>query len=163
MHKASHLHYDFRMELDGVLKSWAIPKGPCLDPDVKRLAMHTEDHPVEYLKFEGFIPKGEYGSGRMIIWDTGKWEPIDEDPLKAYNKGHLRFILHAKKLGGRWDIFKIRGEGTWFLKKYDDDFARPLDSFDITEKEPQSVVSGLKVEEIRENVSSQAPGKRALF
>ncbi|QMT62063.1 DNA ligase D [Legionella sp. PC997] len=163
MHKASHLHYDFRMELDGVLKSWAIPKGPCLDPDVKRLAMHTEDHPVEYLKFEGFIPKGEYGSGRMIIWDTGKWEPIDEDPLKAYNKGHLRFILHAKKLGGRWDIFKIRGEGTWFLKKYDDDFARPLESFDITEKEPQSVVSGLKVEEIRENVSSQAPRKRALF
>ncbi len=162
-HKASHLHYDFRIELDGVLKSWAIPKGPCLDSDVKRLAMHTEDHPVEYLKFEGFIPKGEYGSGRMIIWDTGKWESLDENPLKAYKKGHLRFILHAKKLGGRWDLFKIKGEDTWFLKKYEDDFAQPLDSFDITQKEPQSVVSGKKVEEIEEHTEVKTARKRSPF
>ncbi|WP_258956777.1 ATP-dependent DNA ligase [Legionella sainthelensi] len=145
------------------LASLAGSEGPCLDPDVKRLAMHTEDHPVEYLKFEGVIPKGEYGSGRMIIWDMGKWEALDEDPIKAYDKGHLRFILHAKKLGGRWDLFKIKGENTWFLKKYEDDFSRPLESFDITEKEPQSIISGLKVEEIEDNVRFQSPKRRASF
>ncbi|WED44667.1 DNA polymerase ligase N-terminal domain-containing protein [Legionella cardiaca] len=150
-HAASQLHYDFRLELQGVLKSWAIPKGPCLDPDVKRIAIPTEDHPVEYLQFEGVIPKKEYGGGRMIVWDTGKWEPLDKNPLDAYEKGHLRFILHAKKLGGRWDLFKISRENTWFLKKYDDDFARVLDDYDITKEKPLSVISGNSVEEVGED------------
>ena len=106
-HAASHLHYDFRLELNGVLLSWAVPKGPSLDPTVKRLAMHVEDHPVEYGHFEGIIPKGEYGGGTVMLWDKGLWIPEDENPMLAYKKGHLRFQLKGTKLKGRWSLIRF--------------------------------------------------------
>src|SRR4051812_49676412 len=99
-HAASHLHYDFRLELDGVLLSWAVPKGPSLDPADKRLAMHTEDHPIEYGDFEGTIPRGQYGGGTVMLWDQGTWAPLG-DPVASYKKGHLKFELRGKKLTGR--------------------------------------------------------------
>ena len=116
-HAASHLHYDFRLELEGVLKSWAVPKGPSLDPKIKRLAMHVEDHPLEYGHFEGIIPKGQYGGGTVMLWDQGTWEPLDEFPLTAYKKGHLRFVLHGEKLKGRWDLLRFKDDKHWFLIK----------------------------------------------
>ncbi|WP_287007961.1 DNA polymerase ligase N-terminal domain-containing protein [Legionella sp.] len=122
-HAASHLHYDFRLELEGVLKSWAVPKGPCLDSKVKRLAIHVEDHPIEYGTFEGIIPKGEYGGGTVMLWDEGQWHSLDDDAVKAYQKGHLRFELIAKKLQGRWDLIRFK-EKEWFLIKYKDQYAK---------------------------------------
>src|ERR1700722_18378245 len=100
-HAASHLHYDFRLELDGVLKSWAVPKGPDLDPSQKRLAMQVEDHPIDYATFEGIMPKGEYGGGTVMLWDQGTRGPLG-DPRKDYREGHLKFILHGQKLQGGW-------------------------------------------------------------
>src|SRR5688572_3617390 len=102
-HAASRLHYDFRLELDGTLKSWAVPKGPSLDPSVKALAVHVEDHPLDYAGFEGVIPQGEYGGGTVMVWDRGTWEPEgDDDPSTAYKKGKLKFTLHGEKLKGSW-------------------------------------------------------------
>lgn len=150
-HAASHLHYDFRLELHGVLKSWAIPKGPCLDPHVKRLAMHVEDHPVEYGSFEGIIPKGEYGGGTVMLWDKGTWEPLDENPYKAYEKGHLRFKIHGEKLNGRWDLIRFKDEKHWFLIKYQDEYAESEENYDITLAQPKSVVSNYSMDEIAEN------------
>ncbi|MCE3045061.1 DNA ligase D [Legionella sp. 16cNR16C] len=152
-HAASHLHYDFRLELDGVLKSWAVPKGPCLDPAVKRLAVQVEDHPVEYGSFEGIIPKGEYGGGTVMLWDKGKWKPLDDDPAKAYEKGHLHFELQAEKLNGQWDLIRFK-EKQWFLIKHRDKEARPLDEYDITNEEPNSVVSHQSLDEITRNYQS---------
>ncbi len=124
-HDASHLHYDFRLELDGVLLSWAVPKGPSLDPSVKRLAMQTEDHPVEYGSFEGTIPKGQYGGGTVMLWDTGSWEPHG-DPHTMMKKGHLSFDLHGEKLHGSWHLVRTRGKDErpqWLLFKSNDDAA----------------------------------------
>lgn len=118
-HHASHLHYDFRLELEGVLKSWAVPKGPSMDPADKRLAVMTEDHPYEYAKFEGKIPKGEYGGGEVIIWDTGTWEPMDADPVGALAKGRLEFSLKGKRLSGKFLL--VRTSKNWLLMKRHDE------------------------------------------
>src|SRR5712692_11537441 len=103
-HRARRLHYDLRFEINGVLVSWAVPRGPTLDPDVKRIAVHVEDHPIEYLDFEGVIPRGQYGGGDVIVWDRGTWEPdpATGDPLKAIEKGELHFDLYGEKLRGRF-------------------------------------------------------------
>ena len=108
MHRATRLHYDFRLEADGVLASWAVPKGPSLDPSNKRFAMQTEDHPIEYNQFEGVIPEGEYGGGTVMIWDRGTWEPEVEDVDRALAKGDLKFTLHGRKLGGSWVLVRMR-------------------------------------------------------
>lgn len=149
-HAASHLHYDFRLELDGVLKSWAVPKGPSLDPKVKRLAMQVEDHPIQYGHFEGVIPKGQYGGGTVMLWDKGTWESLDETPYAAYKKGHLRFILHAEKLKGRWDLIRFKDEKHWFLIKHKDKFAQAQEKYDISSLD-KSVVSNYTMEEIAHN------------
>ena len=127
-HDATRLHYDFRLEMDGALKSWAVTKGPSLIPGEKRLAVHVEDHPLEYGDFEGTIPKGEYGGGTVIVWDRGTWTPI-HDPHKGYAKGHLEFALHGEKLGGRWHLVRMHGKPrekreNWLLIKGEDEAAR---------------------------------------
>jgi bifunctional non-homologous end joining protein LigD len=160
-HDATRLHYDFRLELDGVLKSWAVPKGPALDPQEKRLAVEVEDHPLEYAKFEGHIPEGEYGAGEVIVWDRGRWEP-EGDPHEGLRKGKLEFTLAGEKLSGAWVLLRIKGrregdrsnKNNWLLIKRHDDAAQPLSKFDITESQPQSVKSG-KV------LGQPAPKKRA--
>jgi bifunctional non-homologous end joining protein LigD len=150
-HDASHLHYDFRLELGGVLVSWAVPKGPSLDPAVKRLAMHVEDHPIEYGTFEGIIPAGEYGGGAVLIWDQGTWEPVG-DAKKGLREGSLKFTLHGKKLRGRWMLVRRGGkrsepgERAWFLFKERDEYSDP--SVDVTEKMPLSVASGRDLDAI---------------
>ncbi|HEX8245830.1 MAG TPA: DNA ligase D [Longimicrobium sp.] len=171
-HAASHLHYDFRLELDGVLKSWAVPKGPTFDPSVKRLAVHVEDHPVEYGDFEGIIPKGEYGGGTVMLWDTGSWEPLD-DPHRGYAKGHLRFALHGQKLRGGWHLVRSRrgeeGEKEqWLLFKDDDAESRPESEGKVTEDEARSVKTGRTIEEIAADAdatwnSNRPPTKQRPF
>ncbi len=152
-HHASHLHYDFRLEMEGVLKSWAVPKGPSYDPAVKRLAMMTEDHPYDYASFEGVIPAGNYGGGNVIIWDNGGWEFIEpgDDPVKALKSGKLTFRMFGKKMFGEWALVKIHGRpgskgNEWLLLKHRDEFAST--EVDVTELAPRSVVSNLTVEEI---------------
>src|SRR6266404_5945604 len=110
-HQASHLHYDFRLEWNGVLLSWAIPKGPSLDPSVKRLAMAVEDHPVEYAKFEGIIPEGQYGGGTVMVWDSGTWTPETPDVDSGLRQGELKFTLHGSKLKGSWVLVRTKGIG----------------------------------------------------
>jgi bifunctional non-homologous end joining protein LigD len=153
-HAARRLHYDFRLELDGVMKSWAVTKGPSLVPGEKRLAVHTEDHPIEYNTFEGTIPQGEYGGGTVMIWDRGHWIP-DGDPHKGYRKGHLDFALEGEKLRGRWHLVRMNrraGESKepWLLIKARDEEAREANDPDILEQEPLSVVSGRSMPEIAE-------------
>jgi bifunctional non-homologous end joining protein LigD len=152
-HAARRLHYDLRLEHDGVLWSWAVTRGPSLDPGEKRLAVHVEDHPLEYGSFEGTIPEGEYGAGSVVIWDEGKWIP-EGDPARGMEKGHLAFALEGHKLGGRWHLVRLkprRGEkrDNWLLIKVDDDFAR--DDEDILETAPDSVKSGRSIEEVGED------------
>lgn len=142
-HDASHLHYDFRLELDGALKSWAVPKGPSLDPKVKRLAVHVEDHPLDYATFEGSIPEGHYGAGDVIVWDRGVWIPLEE-PQKAYAKGKLKFELQGEKLAGVWNLVRTHMPGkkeNWFLIKHQDGAARPQDDYNVLVAEPDSVLS----------------------
>ena len=158
-HQASHLHYDFRLEMEGVLKSWAVPKGPSYDPGVRRLAMMTEDHPYDYAAFEGVIPEGNYGAGNVIIWDEGRWEFIEpgDDPVAALKSGKLTFRMYGKKMFGEWALVKIRGKGSsdkgneWLLLKHRDEFAN--EKVDVTKLAPRSVVSNRTVEEVSpENV-----------
>ena len=157
-HAARRLHYDFRLEMDGVLKSWAVTRGPSLVPSDKRLAVHVEDHPLEYGGFEGTIPQGEYGGGTVILWDRGKWTPL-HDAHKGYAKGHLEFELDGKKLHGRWHLVRMpkrRGEKreNWLLIKGDDEEARAAGDPDILEEQPESVKTGRVVDE----VAGEAPG-----
>ncbi len=171
-HHASHLHYDFRLELDGVLKSWAVPKGPSLDPSVKRLAMHVEDHPVEYGTFEGIIPEGEYGGGTVMVWDRGRWEPVG-DAAEGYRTGKLKFQLHGEKLKGGWMLLRTGGGSSekdqrrWLLFKERDDEAKSQEDGDVVEESPLSVASGRTLEEIkadRDHVwgsDGKASGKRS--
>ena len=145
-HAASHLHYDFRLELHGVLLSWAVPKGPCLDPHERRLAVHVEDHPLEYGTFEGEIPKGQYGGGTVLLWDRGEWIP-DGDPEAGYKKGHLKFRLEGRKLRGAWALVRMHGAAgqngkNWLLIKENDGQAAPLSRGDILEQRPESVSGG---------------------
>jgi bifunctional non-homologous end joining protein LigD len=147
-HRASRLHYDFRLEWNGVLLSWAVPKGPSLDPSVKRLAMQVEDHPLEYAAFEGIIPAGEYGGGTVMVWDRGAWTPETPEVDAALRKGELKFTLHGKKLRGSWVLVRTRsrdGKAPWLLIKHRDAFAS---SEDITETAPRSVVSRRLLAEI---------------
>ena len=151
-HAARRLHYDLRLELDGVMKSWAVTRGPSLDPNQKRLAVHVEDHPIEYNKFEGTIPKGEYGGGTVMIWDRGTWEP-EADPHKGYAKGHLDFVLHGEKLHGRWHLVRMRSRPrdrhqNWLLIKGNDEEARGARGKDILDEEPLSAVTGRSIDDI---------------
>jgi bifunctional non-homologous end joining protein LigD len=144
-HAASRLHYDFRLELDGTLKSWAVPKGPSLDPGDKRMAVHVEDHPIDYGGFEGTIPKGQYGAGEVIVWDNGTWEPVG-DPRAGYRAGKLKFRLDGKKLHGGWTLVRMHGrEGErqepWLLIKEKDEAARPSAEYSVVDAEPKSVLS----------------------
>ena len=146
-HAASHLHYDFRLEMDGVLKSWAIPKGPSMDPEEKRLAILVEDHPYSYKDFEGTIPEGNYGAGTVLVWDNGTYTLEDEDTKESIKKGHLDFVLKGKKLKGEFALvrLKIPQKNAWLLIKKKDEFASSTDIL----KENKSVISGLTLEEIR--------------
>lgn len=166
-HQASHLHYDFRLEWSGVLLSWAVPKGPSLDPKTKRLAMQVEDHPVEYGSFEGVIPEGEYGGGTVMLWDTGTWVPDDTDVDASLREGELKFTLYGKKLTGSWVLVRTRGippphaktarsggpggfarnarRSSWLLIKHRDEKASTAD---ITVGKPKSVSSGRLLAEI---------------
>jgi|SRR5687767_10113938 bifunctional non-homologous end joining protein LigD len=136
-HRASRLHYDFRLEHDGVMLSWAVPKGPSLDPANKRFAMQTEDHPIEYNQFEGVIPEGEYGGGTVMIWDRGTWEPEVDDIDAAFAKGDLKFKLRGRKLRGSWVLVRMRSR-QWLLIKHRD---RSASTEDIAAAKARSAVS----------------------
>jgi len=148
-HQASHLHYDFRLEWNGVLLSWAVPKGPSLDPSVKRLAMPVEDHPIEYANFEGVIPEGEYGGGTVMVWDRGIWVPEVPDVDEALHAGQLKFSLYGTKLHGSWALVRTVIGGSprtqWLLVKHRDGYAS---SEDITIEKPRSAVSKKLLSEI---------------
>ena len=169
-HRASQLHYDFRLEFKGVLLSWAVPKGPSLDPSAKRLAMQVEDHPLEYGNFEGVIPEGEYGGGTVMVWDNGKWAPESDDIGAALQKGDLKFTLEGKKLRGSWVIVRTHGFGSkpdksWLLIKHRDKY---ISDKDITTSQPRSVLSKRLLAEIArdnggdvEKAATGDPGKVA--
>lgn len=157
-HAARRLHYDLRLELDGVLKSWAVTRGPSLVPGEKRLAVQVEDHPLEYGDFEGTIPKGEYGGGTVLLWDRGRWQPIG-DARKGLAKGHLEFELDGEKLQGRWHLIRMAHKRSekrenWLLIKGEDDAARDAGAADILEERPESVKTGRVVEQ----VAGEQPG-----
>ncbi|HZT87452.1 MAG TPA: DNA ligase D [Stellaceae bacterium] len=171
-HRARRLHYDFRLELDGVLKSWAVPKGPSLDPGEKRLAVHVEDHPIEYGGFEGVIPEGQYGGGTVLLWDRGTWQPLDGDPDEAYRKGTLKFALHGEKLHGNWVLVRMGGRAAkeahenWLLIKERDEAAQPGSGSAVVDDNPESVDTGRTMDAIaadRDRVweSNRAPEESA--
>ncbi|HUE80407.1 MAG TPA: DNA ligase D [Sphingomicrobium sp.] len=153
-HDASRLHWDFRLELDGVLKSWAVPKGPSLDPQGKRLAMRTEDHPLDYGDFEGTIPAGEYGGGTVMLWDHGRWIPEPgKDPLKTIEEGHLHFTLEGERMKGEWVMFRLKGKPgekaePWMLKKVTDEHADEEAGDALVEQCVTSVTTGRTMAEI---------------
>ena len=168
-HAASHLHYDFRLELNGVLLSWAVPKGPSLDPHDKRLAMHVEDHPLEYGGFEGIIPPRQYGSGTVMVWDRGTWHPIG-DPVAGYQKGHLKFELDGEKLKGGWALIRTHGskyggksgKQAWLLIKESDAYAKVGRAAGIVDEEPDSVISGRSLEEIAQDKAHEWHSNRSV-
>src|SRR3569833_59672 len=154
-HDATRLHYDLRLELDGVMKSWAVPRGPSLVPGEKRLAVDVEDHPIAYNAFEGTIPDGEYGGGTVMIWDRCAWEPED-DPRRGLAKGHLAFKLHGEKLEGGWHLVRMHRRpnvkrNNWLLIKQHDATERTERDPDILEEQPLSVVSGRDLDEIAQS------------
>ena len=155
-HWASQLHYDFRLELDGAMKSWAVPKGPTLDPTVKRMAVEVEDHPIAYKQFEGDIPKGQYGAGKVIIWDEGTWHPVG-DVRKGLKNGHIKFDLDGVKLKGRWALIRMKEKDArqppWLLIKEKDGYARPSKDYSVTDDLPDSVVPQRK-----QNTAGRIPG-----
>ncbi|HET8650691.1 MAG TPA: DNA polymerase ligase N-terminal domain-containing protein [Gemmatimonadales bacterium] len=173
-HAASRLHYDLRLELDGVMKSWAVPKGPSLDPSVRRLAMQVEDHPIEYNKFEGTIPAGEYGGGTVMLWDRGtyRYDGDDPDPLEGLRRGYaggdLKFRLEGERLGGSWVLVRMRrgdpDKPQWLLIKHRDEWADS--ERDITAEVTTSVTTGRTMEQIAEGKPARrkavsARGRRA--
>jgi bifunctional non-homologous end joining protein LigD len=155
-HAATRLHYDLRLELDGVMKSWAVPKGPSMDPADKRLAMHVEDHPIEYNAFEGIIPKGQYGGGTVMIWDQGiyTYGDVDLDPVKGlrrgYASGDLKFVMLGERLKGSFVLVRMKGQKAtgkeWLLIKHKDEYAQP--GFDVTDEFNTSVVTGRTMDKI---------------
>src|SRR5690348_13405447 len=157
-HAASQLHFDFRLELDGVMKSWAVPKGPSYDPSVKRLAMQVEDHPIEYNTFEGTIPQGEYGGGTVMLWDRGTYEAENGGGVDAlregYARGDLKFMLHGERLRGGWVLVRMKrpGRPQWLLIKHRDEYAS--NARDVVEDVTTSVTTGRTMEDI-------AAGKKA--
>jgi bifunctional non-homologous end joining protein LigD len=161
-HRARSLHYDLRLELDAVLKSWAVPKGPSLDPRDKRLAIQVEDHPLDYGSFEGDIPAGEYGAGEVIIWDRGTWEPLD-DPHEGLRQGKLEFEIRGEKLHGAWVLVASppgrSRQPQWFLIKVKDAEARPRDKVDVVEQFPGSVASGRTIDD----TAVSASASKSLF
>lgn len=167
-HQSKRLHYDLRLEVEGVLRSWAIPKGPSLDTKTKRLAVPTEDHPLDYIDFEGTIPEGEYGAGTVIVWDIGTYENTTsadgkEVPIaEALEKGHATFILSGKKLRGGYALTRTgRGKNErWILVKMKDDFAMP--DIDVLEAEPDSALTGRSVEEVAEEEKDDGDEGKAL-
>lgn len=167
-HAASHLHYDFRLEMDGVLKSWAVPKGPSMNPDDKRLAVMVEDHPYDYKDFEGNIAEGNYGAGNVIVWDNGTYLPIDtvntddaeKTLLKGLEKGHLRFILKGKKLKGEFSLVKLKGkqDNAWLLIKHTDEFSNNSDVL----AENKSVLTGITLEKLEQNQKNATSSKKKV-
>ena len=154
-HDATRLHYDLRLELDGVMKSWAVPKGPSADPSIKRLAMQVEDHPIEYNTFEGTIPKGEYGGGTVMLWDNGSYEPekggAEDGVREGYKKGDLKVVFHGKRMKGSWVLVRTRGYGdggkpSWLLIKHRDEHVEPGDA--LVEKHMTSVVTKRTMDQI---------------
>jgi bifunctional non-homologous end joining protein LigD len=169
-HAATRLHYDFRLELEGVLKSWSVPKGPSLDPKVKRLAMQTEDHPMAYADFEGIIPKGQYGGGTVLLWDRGTWEPLEGDPHKEFAAGNLKFRLKGTKLQGGFALIRLKPRGprrgeddgrSWLLIKERDAEVRDETAGIITDDRPESVATQRSLEEVADDRSHVWHSNRA--
>jgi len=163
-HDATRLHWDFRLEIDGVLKSWAVTRGPSADPGEKRLAVRTEDHPLDYARFEGTIPAGEYGGGTVMLWDEGTWEPIAGKKAEDLDKGHLHFVLRGQRMKGEWLLIRLKPRGkekreNWLLRKIDDAFTGPPDS--LTERELTSVSTGRTMQAIADGAPvPKVPAKR---
>ena len=159
-HDATRLHWDLRLEVDGVLKSWAVTKGPSPDPDIKRLAVRTEDHPMSYAEFEGTIPKGEYGGGTVMLWDRGSWAPIEGKSVKDLDKGHLHFTLQGERMQGEWSLIRLKGKPgekreNWLLRKLQDKHAEEGDA--LVERELRSVLTGRSMAEIAADKAGEFP------